>query len=307
MAYYTERHGMRRPVAKTYDIAIEKYALLLHCCEKYYNNLAWKYPAHCPDGQGCCGIDHEQFRLDLQYEIPTLFRDYSDNITVPTVHHNIFGSNDEETEYDQYALLDLIEFFAENVRDVVVGSFHSYFGHYHLTCQNSRNVCVQFRDEINSIFQKTGLLYELNTDLQVERIVENSPLTPAVESAIAAVKEVGARELLQEAILLHRSPNPADIRNAVEKLWDAYERLKTYYTTMNKAKSAEKIVNDMAAGQTPYVTLFDTEFRALTKIGNDFRIRHHETDKVEITDVRYYDYFFNRCLSLIALAIQYLQ
>lgn len=307
MAYYTERHGMRRPVTKTYDVSIEKYALLLHCCEKYYNNLAWKYPEQCPDGHGCCGIDFEQLRLDLRYEIPTLYRDYSDNIAVPTVHHNVFDNDDEESEYDQYALLDLIEFFAENVRDVVVGSFHSYFGHYHLTCQNSRNVCAQFRDEINGIFQKTGLLYELNTDLQVERIVENSPLTPTVESAIAAVKEAGARELLQEAIMLHRSPYPADIRDAVEKLWDAYERLKTYYTTMNKAKSAEKIVNDMAAGQAPYVTLFDTEFRALTKIGNDFRIRHHETDKVEITDVRYYDYFFNRCLSLIALAIQYLQ
>lgn len=307
MAYYTERHGMRRPVAKTYDISIEKYALLLHCCEKYYNNLAWKYPEECPDGHGCCGIDHEQFRMDLRYEIPTLYRDNADCIAVPTVHYNIFSSNDEEDEYDQFALLDLIEFFAANVRDVVVGSFHSYFGHHHLTCQNSRNVCAQFRDEINDIFRKTGLLYELNTDLQVERIVENSPLTPAVESAIAAVKEAGARELLQEAILLHRSPYPADIRDAVEKLWDAYERLKTYYTTMNKAKSAEKIVNDMAAGQAPYVTLFDTEFRALTKIGNDYRIRHHETDKVEITDVRYYDYFFNRCLSLIALAIQYLQ
>ena len=307
MAYYTERHGMRRPVAKTYDISIEKYALLLHCCEKYYNNLAWKYPEQCPDGHGCCGIDHEQFRMDLRYEIPTLYRDNADCIAVPTVHFNIFSSNDEEDEYDQFALLDLIEFFAANVRDVVVGSFHSYFGHHHLTCQNSRNVCAQFRDEINDIFRKTGLLYELNTDLQVERIVENSPLTPAVESAIAAVKEAGARELLQEAILLHRSPYPADIRDAVEKLWDAYERLKTYYTTMNKAKSAEKIVIDMAAGQAPYVTLFDTEFRALTKIGNDYRIRHHETDKVEITDVRYYDYFFNRCLSLIALAIQYLQ
>ena len=307
MAYYTERHGMRRPVAKTYDISIEKYALLLHCCEKYYNNLAWKYPEQCPDGHGCCGIDHEQFRMDLRYEIPTLYRDNADCIAIPTVHYNIFSSNDEEDEYDQFALLDLIEFFAANVRDVVVGSFHSYVGHHHLTCQNSRNVCAQFRDEINDIFRKTGLLYELNTDLQVERIVENSSLTPAVESAIAAVKEAGARELLQEAILLHRSPYPADIRDAVEKLWDAYERLKTYYTTMNKAKSAEKIVIDMAAGQAPYVTLFDTEFRALTKIGNDFRIRHHETDKVEITDVRYYDYFFNRCLSLIALAIQYLQ
>ena len=66
MAYYTERHGLRKPVVKTYDISIEKYALLLHCCGKYYDKLAWKYPAPCPDGQGCCGIDREQFSLDLK-------------------------------------------------------------------------------------------------------------------------------------------------------------------------------------------------------------------------------------------------
>lgn len=306
MAYYTERHGMRKAVAKTYDISIEKYALLFHCCEKYYNNLAWKYPAQCPDGQGCCGLSQEQFELDLRYEIPTLFRDSAGHLAAPALYHNVF-SGDKQDEYDQCALLDFIELFAQNVRDITIGSFHSYWGHHHITCRSSNIICSQFCDEINGIFQKTGLLYELNTNLQVERIVENSPVTPTVESAIATVKEAGTRELLQEAILLHRSPYPTDIRNAVEKLWDAYERLKTYYTTMNKAKSAEKIVNDIADGQASYITLFDTEFRALTKIGNDFRIRHHETDKVEITDVRYYDYFFNRCLSLIALAIQYLQ
>lgn len=306
MAYYTERHGMRRPVAKTYDISIEKYALLLHCCEKYYNNLAWKYPAQCPDGQGCCGVEYEQLRLDLRYEIPTLYRDDADCIVAPSIQHNVFDG-DSQPEYDQYALLDLIEFFAENVRDVVEGGFHSYWGHHHLTCHNSRNVCARFRDEINSIFQKTGLLYELTTDLQVERIIENSPLTPAVESAIATVSETGTRELLQEAILLHRSPYPADIRDAVEKIWDAYERLKTYYTELDKKASAAKIVNDAAGGVEAYSSLFNDEFFALTKIGNNFRIRHHETDKIEIIDVRHYDYFFNRCLSLITLAIQYLE
>lgn len=306
MAYYTERHGMRRPVAKTYDISIEKYALLFHCCEKYYNNLAWKYPAQCPDGQGCCGVEYEQLRLNLRYEIPTLYRDDDDCIVAPSIRHNVFDG-DSQPEYDQYALLDLIEFFSKNVRDVVVGGFHSYWRHHHLTCQNSRNVCAQFRDEINSIFQKTGLLYTLNTDLQVERIIEDSPLTLEVETAIAAVQEAGTRELLKEAILLHRSPYPADIRDAVEKLWDAYERLKTYYTDLDKKESAAKIVNDVAGGVEAYSRLFNDEFFALTKIGNNFRIRHHETDKVEITDVRYYDYFFNRCLSLITLAIQYLE
>ncbi len=36
------------------------------------------------------------------------------------------------------------------------------------------------------------------------------------------------------------------------------------------------------------------------------KLFHHKTDKIDITDIRYYDYFFNRCLSLIALVIQYL-
>lgn len=62
----------------------------------------------------------------------------------------------------------------------------------------------------------------------------------------------------------------------------------------------------MAGGKTEYITMFDAEFIELTKIGNNFRIRHHETNKIDITDVRHYDYFFNRCLSMIALAIQYL-
>ena len=49
------------------------------------------------------------------------------------------------------------------------------------------------------------------------------------------------------------------------------------------------------------------EFKELTTIGNNFRIRHHETNKIDIVDIRHYDYFFNRCLALIALALQYLQ
>ena len=61
----------------------------------------------------------------------------------------------------------------------------------------------------------------------------------------------------------------------------------------------------MAGGNSDFIDLFNDEFKALTNIGNKYRIRHHETDKIDITDARYYDYLFNRCLSLIALAIKY--
>ena len=65
MAYYTERHTMREPVKKTYDISVDVYTLIFQCCEKYYNNLAWKYPDQCPDGYGCCGLDLEKLKVQF--------------------------------------------------------------------------------------------------------------------------------------------------------------------------------------------------------------------------------------------------
>ncbi len=306
MTYYTERHGMRQPIEKTYTITPPMYSLLLKCCEKYTENIAWKYPLQCPDGHGCCGMDQEQFESDMRFEIPSLFRDSNDRIGVPqTIRW--FGGEERTEEYDQYSLLDYIEFFAQNCRDVEVGSYHSFFGHYHLTCKSTSNVFAQFQSDINSIFAKTGLLYQLTDDRIIVRIVEHSPLSPDIEKAISSVQEKGTKELLQEAISLYKRPSPQGAKDAVEKIWDALERLKTYYTSIDKKTSASKIINDMADGDTNFIDLFNTEFKALTDIGNNFRIRHHETNKVDITDLRHYDYFFNRCLSLIALAIQYLQ
>lgn len=66
-------------------------------------------------------------------------------------------------------------------------------------------------------------------------------------------------------------------------------------------------MNAMANGSDDFANLFNDEFKTLTDIGNHYRIRHHEIDKINITDIRYYDYLFNRCLSLIAIAVQYLE
>lgn len=307
MSYYTERHGMRKPINKTYEITPQEYSLLLKCCEKYYDNIAWRFPEQCPDGCGCCGLDYNQFNLDLKYEIPGLYRSDSDQIATPSVRHNFFSNETTIDDYDPFSLLDYIEFFAQNCRDVVVTDFHRYFGHHHLHLRDTDSVFKQFQTDINDIFRKTGLLYHLTDSKIIERIVENTPLTQEIENAVSQIAEKGTKELLEEAIVLYKQPYPESARDAAEKIWDALERLKTYYTNLDKKDSASKIVDDMAGGNAAFVKLFDDEFTALTKIGNGFRIRHHETNKVDITDPRHYDYFFNRCLSLIALAIQYLQ
>lgn len=302
MALYTERHGMRKPIERTSTITVEMYDMLFDCCEKYYDNIAWKFPEECPDGHGCCGLDHKLFNTYMKFDIPTLYRNSSGWIDKPG--RNYYGA---DVDYDQYALLDLIEFIGQNCRDISIGAFHSYFGHHHIKLLDTNEVSKIFRNEINSIFQKTGLLYTLTENMIVERVIEYGTLTPQAETVIESVKEQGLKELLNEAVMLFKQPNPASRNDAVEKLWDALERLKTYYTTLDKKASATKIVKDMSGGQPAFEQLFDTEFSVLTKIGNDYRIRHHETNKIDIQDIRHYDYFFNRCLALIVTAIQYLK
>lgn len=164
-----------------------------------------------------------------------------------------------------------------------------------------------FREKINSIFRQAHLCFSLTERGMIEQIVVHEVLNNTIGQNIGAVKEVGLRDLLDQAIALHQRPDNAAHKDAMEKIWDALERLKTYYTSLDKKASASKIVNDMANSDSSFIELFSSEFKALTDIGNNYRIRHHETDKVDITDPRHYDYFFNRCLSLIALAIQYLQ
>ena len=290
MNLYTERHGIRAPREKTYSINRDMYSLLVDCCKKYQKNLTHIFTMNCHDdftNSDYIAFDEKAFITRIKIRIPSLFRD--------------------EYEYVQYALLDLIEFFAQNIEDISERWNNERYRNYQtIDCLNTSDVFENFQEAINEIFIESGLLYELTDEKIIERIVENSPLTAEIENNFAVVHEVGTRELLKDAVALYKTPNPSARQDSVEKIWDAFERLKTYYITLDKKHSSEKIVNDMAGGNDKFVDLFNDEFKMLTEIGNKYRIRHHETDKIDITDIRYYDYLFNRCLSLIALAIEYL-
>lgn len=299
MELYTERHGIRAPREKTYSINRDMYSLLLDCCKKYQKNLTYIFTLNCHHDftdSDYVAFDEKGFITRIKIRIPSLFRDEYDRICEPTYD-----------EYDQYALLDLIEYFAQNIKDIYEHWNNSYRNYQTIDRLNTSDIFKNFQEAINDIFSEAGLLYELTDEKNIERIVENSPLTKEIENNFAAVSEVGTRDLLKDAVALYKTPNSTARQDSVEKIWDALERLKTYYTRLNKSQSITKIVNDMANGNSNFINLFDNEFIQLTKIGNDYRIRHHETNKFEITDERYYDYFFNRCLSLIALAIRYLR
>jgi hypothetical protein len=157
-----------------------------------------------------------------------------------------------------------------------------------------------FPNEINLIFQNNNFPFKLSGG-KIERI-------RSIVKTKEEIKEVGLKELIEQASLLYRSNNISDKQTAVEKLWDAFERLKSYYGADAKKKaSVGKIVDAISHSDSNYTTLFDEEFSKLTKIGNNYRIRHHEINKIDIIDNNYYDYFFQRLFALIDLALKYLK
>lgn len=67
---------------------------------------------------------------------------------------------------------------------------------------------------------------------------------PINGAALDPIEEAGLKELLQEAAKYYDDGN---VKIAVEKLWDAFERLKTYYSpALDKKQSGDKIIADMS-------------------------------------------------------------
>jgi hypothetical protein len=239
----------------------------------------------------------------MLFEIPDL---PSINTTPP--RKSFFADAELETHY-QYALLDFVEYIAQNIRDIRNIGFHSFFSHHHYNLFGTNRILSEFRNRINEIFSKTGLMFVLTDGGIIERTTENSTLTDEVVAIIKSVTELETQKLLMEAVQRFKSRDPSERKIAVEKIWDALERIKSHSASRKKDKPASiaKVVTAMSNGEIEFEKMFDAEFMALTTIGNNFRIRHHETYITDITDDRHYDYFFNRCLSLVYTAVQFLE
>ena len=92
-------------------------------------------------------------------------------------------------------------------------------------------------------------------------------------------------------------------RESLEKLWDAWERLKTLEPGRDKSESAGRLL-DKAAAEPTFRARLEEEARALTSIGNTFMIRHTETDKIPVADSAHIDYLFHRLFSMIRLLLK---
>lgn len=146
--------------------------------------------------------------------------------------------------------------------------------------------------------------------IKCKEIIEKySNTSPIITDLISPEQELTT--LLEIAVEKIHSGNIVDKQIAVEKIWDAFERMKTLYedsaTNIDKRKSAEMIVDKISNNKQNWIDLFNTEFKTLTDIGNTYRIRHHETTKINIEKSEWLNYFFGRCYALISMVIQFIK
>jgi len=159
----------------------------------------------------------------------------------------------------------------------------------------------KFASDVNRIFERKGIAFEL----QAGEIVRVAPtvLHEAFAQAVFRTNDAALDELLE--VSRQKSMNRSLVvrRESLEKLWDAWERLKTVEPGKDK-RAKTRAVLDRAATESHFRDSLEQEAKELTEIGNTFMIRHTETDKIPVRDSAQVDYLFHRMFSMIRLLLK---
>ncbi|MEU8342370.1 hypothetical protein AB0C74_11790 [Spirillospora sp. NPDC048832] len=291
-AFYTDRIGHAIPRTSE-EVSYTAWGGVAALIQRRIldGSLARAFPKPgCNESPSTTGTNEDMFFLALGAHVP----DFG-NLTDP------LGA---EWTWSTETVLDAVDFTAMHI-DRPTRRFGCFVGHEHLVFDedghNSSNGPnpgqAQFRSDIERIFERNGIAFTVGDDMRVQR-----HLVPEARPLISDFRpDTGDAELdrlLNEAVTRFLSRIPVDRQDALEKLWDGLERLKTLELGGQKQNSVARLLDNTAP--EPFRAVLDEEFTALTRIGNQFRIRHHEHTSHDLPDDATKDYLFIRCASVIA-------
>lgn len=149
---------------------------------------------------------------------------------------------------------------------------------------------------------RNGVAFEMMPTGQIVRL-----LPPVLgEDLRRTVFNTGDRTLdnmLDECRAKFSDRNPLVRREALERLWDAWERLKSLADPNDKKRSV-KIILDAITSETALRARLEAEATELNSIGNSHLIRHSEISQVPVIDVDQVDYLFHRLFAMIQLMLR---
>jgi hypothetical protein len=255
------------------------------------------FPDVCQDGSCVCGTDELAFSLAMLAEIRGI--DWPLQTEVSEQRSYSY----ERTSYapETLDILDFVQFCHRHMSKAIQGNYHSYFEHHHLSFERETGR-AEFRNRVNRVFSRNGIAFDLQSDGSIERLAP-PVLAEALHSYVPSTGDTSLDGLIEDARRKFFSPDLTVRKEALEKLWDAWERLKSLREPSNKKESVAQLLN-AASSEEAFRQRLEKEARELTEIGNSFMIRHTEVQKVAITTSFHVDYLFHRMFAMIYLLVR---
>jgi hypothetical protein len=296
--YFSDREN--GPRARTEQvISPVVWAGLVATVQALINSGAFglRFPERCPDGQAVCGCDTDALAASVIAEMPGLAWPLETMCLV----EDGFLSQREPFAPDTLLILDFIEFIYASVAKPIPGKHHDFFSHHHLTFDQQSGQ-EEFRATVNRIFSRNGVAFEM---LSTGRIVRVLPpvLGEDLKRTIFRTGDRTLDNMLEECRTKFSDRNPLVRREALERLWDGWERLKSLADPGDKKRSI-KIILDVTASEPSLRARLEGEATELNSIGNSHLIRHSEVNQVPVIDVDQVDYLFHRLFAMIQLVLR---
>lgn len=252
-----------------------------------------EFPEMCPDGGAIIGTDERMFSDRLNAEIP--------DVIDPELRE--FGVLRLRVDGvpPTMAILDLTQFCNRTIAKPREVGQHNFFRHSHLAFDQEEGQS-EFRSEVNTILARNGLAYELVDNGAIERLAPVG-LREDLKQAVFSTGDDALDSLLETARKKYLSPDESERHNGIEKLWDAFERIKTLEDP-DKRRGAPLILDKAAPTSPKLREALEREMKELTKLGNELMIRHHETTKEPIAVAEHADHLFGRMMSLVRLVLK---
>jgi hypothetical protein len=242
--------------------------------------FGYRFPALCSDpGRQPYGCDERAFGATLVAEIPWL--------EWPLRHSEL-----PQTP----TILDLLEFCAMAVGEKRERSWHDYMGHYHVAWDHDAGLSA-FAVEVNRLLARNGIAYEMSSAGKIRRILPD-PLAQSIAHARFATGDAETDRLLDAARIKILAPKHDDRSDGLEKLWDAFERIKTL-DGADKKLSAASLLDRAARPGSKLRIAIEEEAMALTRLGNAHRIRHSEVGQEPLETALQIDFLFTRLFAFI--------
>jgi hypothetical protein len=296
--YFSDReNGPRARTEQVISPAV--WAGLVATVQALINSGAFglRFPERCPDGQAVCGCDTDALAASVIAEMPGLAWPLETMCLV----EDGFLSQREPFAPDTLLILDFIEFIYASVAKPIPGKHHDFFSHHHLTFDQQSGQ-EEFRATVNRIFSRNGVAFEM---LSTGRIVRVLPpvLGEDLKRTIFRTGDRTLDNMLEECRTKFSDRNPLVRREALERLWDGWERLKSLADPGDKKRSI-KIILDATAAEPSLRARMEEEATELNSIGNSHLIRHSEVNQVPVIDVDQVDYLFHRLFAMIQLVLR---